>query len=164
MIQNITVTKNSEYATIVLTLDSISAVSRIFIDTNPSVDKIYSTNTEDHEYSYMLPNDNVSVLSTTVTITNLPLDIDSTYLVVSVLVGSTYSYKFYYDINIIYNKQLQLILSENLDMQESVYNHKYTLMLDVILNFEAFSIAYANNYINDLIQICSNLHRLLNIK
>ena len=62
------------------------------------------------------------------------------------------------------NKQLQLILSENLDMQESIYNHKYTLMLDVILNFEAFKTAYANNYINDLIQICSNLHRLLNIK
>ena len=89
MIQNITVTKNSEYATIVLTLDSISAVSRVFIDTKPSVDKIYSTNTEDHEYSYMLPNDDVSVLSTTVTITNLQLDIDSTYFVVSVLVGST---------------------------------------------------------------------------
>ena len=164
MIQNITVTKNSEYATIVLTLDSISAVSRVFIDTKPSVDKIYSTNTEDHEYWYMLPNDNVSVLSTTVTLSNLPLDIDSTYFVVSILVGSTYSYKFYYDVNIIYNKQLQLILSENLDMQESVYNHKYTLMSDIILNFEAFNTAYANNYINDLIQICSNLHRLLNIK
>ena len=164
MIQNIEVTKNSEYATIVLTLDSISSVSRIFIDTNPTTDKLYSTNTEDHEYSYMLPNDNVSVLSNTVTINNLPLDIDSTYFVVTILVGTTYSYKFYYDINIIYNKQLQLILSEDLDMSESLYNHKYTLMLDVILNIEMFNVAYTNNYINDLIQICSNLHRLLNIK
>ena len=151
MIQNIEVTKNSEYATIVLTLDSISSVSRIFIDTNPTTDKLYSTNTEDHEYSYMLPNDNVSVLSSTVTIINLPLDIDSTYFVVTILVGTTYSYKFYYDINIIYNKQLQLILSEDLDMSESLYNHKYTLMLDVILNIEMFNIAYTNNYINDLI-------------
>ena len=164
MLQNIEVTKNSEYATIILTLDSISSVSRIFIDTNPTTDKLYSTNTEDHEYSYMLPNDNVSVLSNTVTINNLPLDIDSTYFVVTVLVGTTYSYKFYYDINIIYNKQLQLILSEDLDMSESLYNHKYTLMLDVILNIEMFNVAYTNNYINDLIQICSNLHRLLNIK
>ena len=151
MIQNIEVTKNSEYATIVLTLDSISSVSRIFIDTNPTTDKLYSTNTEDHEYSYMLPNDNVSVLSNTVTINNLPLDIDSTYFVVTILVGTTYSYKFYYDINIIYNKQLQLILSEDLDMSESLYNHKYTLMLDVILNIEMFNVAYTNNYINDLI-------------
>lgn len=151
MIQNIEVTKNSEYATIVLTLDSISSVSRIFIDTNPTTDKLYSTNTEDHEYSYMLPNDNVSVLSNTVTINNLPLDIDSTYFVVTVLVGTTYSYKFYYDINIIYNKQLQLILSEDLDMSESLYNHKYTLMLDVVLNIEMFNVAYTNNYINDLI-------------
>ena len=151
MIQNIEVTKNSEYATIVLTLDSISSVSRIFIDTNPTTDKLYSTNTEDHEYSYMLPNDNVSVLSNTVTINNLPLDIDSTYFVVTILVGTTYSYKFYYDINIIYNKQLQLILSEDLDMSESLYNHKYTLMLDVVLNIEMFNVAYTNNYINDLI-------------
>lgn len=112
----------------------------------------------------MLPNDNVSVLSNTVTINNLPLDIDSTYFVVTILVGTTYSYKFYYDINIIYNKQLQLILSEDLDMSESLYNHKYTLMLDVVLNIEMFNVAYTNNYINDLIQICSNLHRLLNIK
>lgn len=164
MIQNIEVTKNSEYATIVLTLDSISSVSRIFIDTNPTTDKLYSTNAEDHEYSYMLPNDNVSVLSNTVTINNLPLDIDSTYFVVTILVGTAYSYKFYYDVNIIYNKQLQLILSEDLDMSESLYNHKYTLMLDVVLNIEMFNIAYTNNYINDLIQICSNLHRLLNIK
>ena len=151
MIQNIEVTKNSEYATIVLTLDSISSVSRIFIDTNPTTDKLYSTNTEDHEYSYMLPNDNVSVLSNTVTINNLPLDIDSTYFVVTILVGTTYSYKFYYDINIIYNKQLQLILSEDLDMSESLYNHKYTLMLDVVLNIEMFNVAYTNNYISDLI-------------
>lgn len=151
MIQNIEVTKNSEYATIVLTLDSISSVSRIFIDTNPTTDKLYSTNTEDHEYSYMLPNDNVSVLSNTITINNLPLDIDSTYFVVTVLVGTTYSYKFYYDINIIYNKQLQLVLSEDLDMSESLYNHKYTLMLDVVLNIEMFNVAYTNNYINDLI-------------
>ena len=151
MIQNIEVTKNSEYATIVLTLDSISSVSRIFIDTNPTTDKLYSTNAEDHEYSYVLPNDNVSVLSNTVTINNLPLDIDSTYFVVTILVGTTYSYKFYYDINIIYNKQLQLILSEDLDMSESLYNHKYTLMLDVVLNIEMFNVAYTNNYINDLI-------------